>query len=127
MGNDEIVNYKLLALEKRMDAYEVKTDLILSKLDSMKEANLKQSCPAPGTCVTLRIVVEGLVKAQDKIVSRLDEMQEHVNKIDLERIETLEDDISTLQAWRNWLIGLAVPVVAVLGFFTDEIKSWLFK
>jgi len=125
MNTDDVTKYKIEALEKRMDAYEHKIDLILAKLDAMKETAIKTTCPAPGTCVTLSITVANLTKAVEHLQTRQEKQQEHLEKFDSGKIDELEEAISSIKLWRNWLVGLTVPIIAVFGFFAEEIKLWL--
>jgi hypothetical protein len=99
---DSLTAYRLDMIEKRLEAHEKQTAIIIEKLDALRD---------PSAALLLKSQIEHIASTLDRLDSRLDFQEDEINKI---------------KAWRAWTVGLTLPIVAFLTFLADDIKAAIF-
>jgi len=90
----EVVAWRLATLETKVDALH-------TKLDAMRDADVKPTCPAPGLCLTVRETTERLQATTDRHEAQ---------------ISAFREEFAAAKAAMRTLLGLAVVAQAMISF-----------
>jgi len=121
MSEQETANFRFDAIEQRLDKWEEKVDAILGKIDALRTELLTNRCSQPNLCVLLRSQLDEVSKTITKLNDKIDKKE----KENEEKLNVIQNDISSLNLWRNYLIGGFVFLMTLLTYFSNEIKNLL--
>lgn len=123
MSDQDTNDYRFEALEARADKTDEKLDTILQKIDTLRSELLLNRCSQPNLCVLLRQQMADMAATLTRLNNRLDQR----DRDDKEEFDRIDSDLDSIRAWRNWMIGVSVPILAILSYFSEEIKMFFFK